>query len=102
MSASALGFLLAACAVASAFFVAAEAALSACDRGRLRTRAAGGDLRARRIEHMLSAPQITLATTLVGASLASLVAVLAVGMELSENGASALWAPLIVVPPLLV
>jgi putative hemolysin len=99
---STLGFLLVACAVSSGFFVAAEAALSACDRGRLRNRAAGGDLRARRIEHMLSAPQVTLATTLVGASLASLVAVLAVGIELSGHGASALWAPLIVVPPLLV
>jgi putative hemolysin len=102
MGGSTLAFLLAACALGSAFFVAAEAALSACDRGRLRTRAAGGDLRARRIEHMLSAPQVTLATTLVGASLASLVAVLAVGIELSGHGASALWAPLIVVPPLLV
>ena len=99
---STLGFLLAACAIAQAFFVSAEAALSVCDRGRLRTRVAAGDLRARRIEHMLAAPQITLATTLVGASLASLVAVLLVGMELSVHGASPLWAPLIVVPPLLV
>jgi putative hemolysin len=88
--------------VTQAFFVSAEAALAVCDRSRLRTRAAAGDLRARRIEHMLAAPQITLATTLVGASLASLVAVLLVGMELSVHGASPLWAPLIVVPPLLV
>ena len=99
---SALGLLLAACAIAQAFFVAAEAALSACDRGRLRARAASGDLRARRTEHMLAAPQVTRATTLVGATLASLTAVLVVAMELAVRGKSPLWAPLIVVPPLLV
>jgi putative hemolysin len=99
---TALGVLLAACVIGQAFFVAAEAALSACDRGRLRARAASGDLGARRTEHMLAAPQITRATTLVGATLASLVAVLVVAMELEERGLSPLWAALIVVPPLLV
>jgi CBS domain containing-hemolysin-like protein len=99
---SSLGFLLALCLVAQAFFVAAEAALSSCDRNRLRARAAAGDLRARRTERMLGAPQVSLATTLIGANVAGLVAVLLVGVELSVRGMSPLWAALLVVPPLLV
>jgi CBS domain containing-hemolysin-like protein len=99
---STLGVLLATCLIARAFFVGAEAALSACDRGRLRARAAGGDLRARRALHMLGVPQITRATTLVGATLATLLALLVVGLELAASGTSPLWAPVIVVPPLLV
>ena len=99
---STLGFLLAVCVLALAFFVAAEVALSACDRNRLRGLADGGNLRARRAERMLAAPQITLATTMVGATLATLIAVLVFAVELHVSGASALWAPAIVVPPLLV
>jgi len=97
-----LGFLLVACALAQAFFVAAEAALAACDRNRLRARVATGDLRARRTERMLAVPQVTLATTLVGSTLALLVAVLLIGVELIDQGVSPLWSPLITVPPLLV
>ena len=99
---STLGFVLAVCVLALAFFVAAEVALSACDRNRLRGLAATGTLSARRAERLLAAPQITLATTLVGATLATLIAVLLVGVELEIAGASLLWAPAIVVPPLLV
>ena len=99
---STLGFVLAACLIAQAFFVAAEVALSACDRHRLRDRAATGDLRARRAEHLLAAPQVTLATTLVGGTLAALIAVLMVAVELDASGTSPLWAPVFVVPPLLV
>ena len=99
---STLGFLLALCAFALAFFVGAEAALSSCDRNRLRARAASGDARARRADRMLAVPQVTLATTLVGATLATLIAVLLVGVELSVRGVTPLWSPLIVVPPLLV
>jgi CBS domain containing-hemolysin-like protein len=99
---STLGFVLAVCVIALACFVAAEVALSACDRNRLRGLAEAGDLRARRAERLLAAPQITLATTLVGATLATLIAVLLVGVELEVRGASPLWAPVIVVPPLLV
>src|SRR5262249_45344196 len=55
-----------------------------------------------RAERLLAAPQITLATTLVGATLAALIAVLLVGVELDFRGDSPLWAPVIVVPPLLV
>jgi CBS domain containing-hemolysin-like protein len=47
-------------------------------------------------------PQVTLATTLVGANLAMLIAVLIVGVELQVMAVSPLWSPLIVVPPLLV
>jgi CBS domain containing-hemolysin-like protein len=99
---STLGVVLAACALAQAFFVTSEVALSACDRSRLRARAAAGDLRARHTERLLAAPQVTLATTLVGANLAAAIAVLLVAIELSVHELSALWSPLIAVPPLLV
>jgi len=102
MESSTLGLLLGGCAVADAFFVASEVALSACDRNRLRQRAAAGKSRAARAERMLAVPQITLATTLVGANLAILIAVLAVALELHERELSLLLAPLLVVPPLLV
>jgi CBS domain containing-hemolysin-like protein len=97
-----LGFLLALCVIGQGFFVAAETAVSACDRGRLRARADGGDGRARRAQRMLGRPQVTLATTLVGASLATLIAVLLVAVEASARGVAPLYAPLIAVPPLLV
>jgi len=102
VTASTLGFVLAVCLVALAFFVAAEAALSACDRNLLRARVAGGDLRGRRTERMLAVPQVTLATTLVGATLAALIPVLLVAIELTAHDVTPLWAPVIVVPPLLV
>lgn len=102
MSTQTLIVVLAACVVVQGFFVAAEVALSACDRGRLRQRAAGGARRAARVEEMLAVPQVTLATTLVGANLATLVAVIAIGLELARRGESLLWAPLFAVPPLLV
>ena len=89
--------------LAQAFFVSAEVALSACDRNRLRARAAaGGAARASAPSGCSRVPQVTLATTLVGANLATLVAVLVVALELHARGISPLWAPLIVVPPLLV
>jgi putative hemolysin len=102
MAASTLGFLLVLCTIALAFFVAAETALTGSDRNRLRARAAGGALRAQRAERMLAAPQVTLATTLVGATLAMLASVLLVAIQLEAHGLSLLWSPLIVVPPLLV
>ena len=102
MTGSTLGVVLAACVLAQAFFVAAEAALSACDRNRLRARAAAGDARARRTERLLAVPPVTLATTLVGANLAAAVPVLLVAVELAAHDIAPLWAPLIVVPPLLV
>jgi len=102
LSTGSLVAVLVACALVQAFFVASEVALSACDRGRLRERAAAGKARAARAERMLAIPQVTLATTLVGANLAMLVAVLAIGIECVERGHTPLWAPLIAVPPLLV
>ena len=102
ISMSQLIALLCGCVVVQAFFVSAEVALSACDRTALRARAAGGAGSAARAERMLAVPQVTLATTLVGANLATLVAVLVLALELLERGASPLWAPLIAVPPLLV
>ena len=47
MSTSSLVFVLAVCVVAQMFFVGAEVAFSACDRARLRARAAAGARRAR-------------------------------------------------------
>lgn len=102
MSTQTLVLVLAACVLVQGFFVASEVALSACDRNRLRARAAGGSGRAARVERMLAIPQVTLATTLVGANLATLIAALAVGLELAQRGESLLWTPLFSVPPLLV
>ena len=99
---STLVIALCACAAIQAFFVAAEVALSACDRGALHARAEGGGARAARAERMLAVPQVTLATTLVGANLASLFAVLLLAVQLTMRGVSPMWAPLFVVPPLLV
>jgi CBS domain containing-hemolysin-like protein len=99
---STLILILTACVVAQAFFVSAEVALSACDRGALRARAAAGGRRAARADRMLAVPQVTLATTLVGSNLATLVAVLVLGLELLARGETPLWSPLIVVPPMLV
>ena len=102
MTTSTLVALLVLCVLAHAFFVSAEVALSAADRNRMRARAAGGKASAARAERMLGVPQVTLATTLVGANLALLVAVIAVALELVQRGRSPLWAPLLAVPPLLV
>jgi CBS domain containing-hemolysin-like protein len=102
MSVSTLIGLVATCIAAQAFFVSAEVALSACDRNAMRTRAAGGASRAARADRMLLVPQVTLATTLVGANLATLIAVIATALQLVNRGTSPLWAPLAVVPPLLV
>ncbi|HTL33006.1 MAG TPA: hemolysin family protein [Kofleriaceae bacterium] len=90
------------CVLVQAFFVSAEVALSACDRNALRARAAGGSSNAARAEKMLAVPQVTLATTLVGANLATLVAVLVLALDLMLRDISPMWAPLFVVPPLLV
>jgi putative hemolysin len=102
MTQTTFGLLLGACAVADAFFVGSEVALSACDRNKLAQRAAAGKARAARAQRMLAIPQVTLATTLVGTNLAVLVAVLAVGLELHDRNIPVLWAPLLTVPPLLV
>jgi len=98
---STLIIVLGACVLAQAFFVSAEVALSACDRGALRVRAAGGKTRAARAERMLAVPQVTLATTLVGSNLATLIAVLVLGLELLARGIEPMWA-LLIVPPMLV
>jgi putative hemolysin len=102
MGTSTLVFLLIACVLMHAFFVSVEVALSAADRNRLRARAAGGKASAIRAERMLGVPQVTLATTLVGANLALLIAVIGVAIEVVDRGRSPLWAPLLAVPPLLV
>ena len=102
LSTSTLVAMLGACVAAQAFFVSAEVALSACDRNALRARAAGGKSTAGRAEKMLAVPQVTLATTLVGANLATLIAVIVLGLQLIMRGVSPMWAPLILVPPLLV
>jgi putative hemolysin len=102
MTTQSLVFVLIACVMMQAFFVGSEVALSACDRNRLRQRAANGGAKAARAERMLAVPQVTLATTLVGANLAMMIAVIVIGLECAQRGESLLWAPLFVVPPLLV
>jgi CBS domain containing-hemolysin-like protein len=102
MSMQSLIFVLIGCVMVQAFFVGSEVALSACDRNRLRTRAANGGGKAARAERMLQIPQVTLATTLVGANLATMIAVIAIGLDLAQREMSLLWAPLFAVPPLLV
>ncbi len=102
MATSTLIFLLIGCVLVQAFFVSAEVALAAADRNRMRGRAAGGNVAAVRAERMLGVPQVTLATTLVGANLALLFAVIGVAIELVDRGYSPLLAPALAVPPLLV
>jgi putative hemolysin len=98
---STLVVVLIACVMSQAFFASAEVALGACDRQALRARAAAGGAAAARIEQLLSVPRVTLATTLVGTNLATLIAVIFVAMHLGMTGRSPWWA-LFVVPPLLV
>lgn len=97
-----LAALIVGCALAQAFFISAEVAFGACDRHALRARASRGERSAIRAARMLEVPQVTFATTLVGANLATLVAVALVGHALVVRGESPLWAPCIGVPPLLV
>jgi Mg2+/Co2+ transporter CorB len=70
------------CVVAQAFFVGAELALATCNRVRLRQRAEAGDKAAKVADRMMGRPQVTLATTLLGANLAALLAVLTGALHL--------------------
>lgn len=97
-----LAVLVVGCAIAQAFFVSAEVALGACDRHALRNRAASGQRNALRVVAMLEVPQITFATTLVGANLTTVGAVALIGHALIVRGETPLWAPCIAVPPLLI
>jgi putative hemolysin len=90
------------CVVAQAFFVGAELALATCNRVRLRQRAEAGDKAAKVADRMMGRPQVTLATTLLGANLAALLAVLTGALHLWSLGMAPLIAVAIVVPPLLV
>jgi putative hemolysin len=90
-----------ACLVVQAFSVGAEAALGACNRGRLHQRAAGGSRAAKIAERLASRPQVALATTLLTASLSSIVAVLISALFLRGRGAPMAVA-VAVVPPMLV
>jgi putative hemolysin len=88
--------------LAQAFFVGAEVAVTGCDRARLRQRAAAGGRRAKLTERLLAEPQITLATTLLGANLAGIVATIALAMQLQTLGIAPLWAAPILVPGMLI
>jgi putative hemolysin len=98
---STLVIILLGCLLGQAFFASAEVALGACDRQALRARAAAGGAAAARIEALLAVPRVTLATTLVGANLATLIAVIVVAMHLNVGDRSPWWS-LFVVPPMLV
>jgi magnesium and cobalt exporter, CNNM family len=91
----------AACLLVQAFTVGAEAAIGACNRGRLRQRVLAGSRAAKLAERLASRPQVALATTLLTASLSSLVAVLVSALFLRGRGAPMAVA-VAVVPPMLV
>jgi CBS domain containing-hemolysin-like protein len=88
-----------ACVLAQAFFVAAELSLGAANRGRLRTASAWA---LRVANRMADRPQISLATTLLGTTVAALIAVTVVAIYLVGRGQSPLLAVAIVGPPMLV
>ncbi len=105
MSALPLGSLLsilAACVAILGLFVAGEVSLTACDRARLRQRALAGGKRAKLTERLVAEPQITLATTLLGANLAAIVAVVVLATQLAARGVNPLWAGPMLVPVMLV
>ncbi len=102
LSTGTLVAILALCIFIQAFFVAGEVAITACDRVRLRKRAVAGSSRAKLTERLVAEPQITLATTLLGANLASIVAVIVLAMQLTARGLDPLWSVPILVPVVLV
>lgn len=102
LSLGTLVFALAACIGALALFVAGEVSITACDRARLRQRAAAGSRRAKLTERLVAEPQITLSTTLLGANLAAIVAVVLLATQLAARGLHPLWAAPILVPIMLV
>jgi putative hemolysin len=102
MSTGWLLFALALCVLTQAFFVAAEVAMTACDRARLRQRALAGSRRAKLTERLVAEPQITLATTLLGANLASILSMVLLAMQLQLRGVHPLWSVAMLVPAILV
>jgi CBS domain containing-hemolysin-like protein len=91
-----------ACVIAQAYFVGTELALATCNRVRLRQRAESGDRAAKLADRLMGKPQVTLATTMLGANLAALLAVLSGALHLWGQGLAPLIAVAIIVPPLLV
>jgi putative hemolysin len=87
------------CVFAQAFFAGAEIALGTSSRARLRQRNTFG---AKTAESLLARPQILLSTTLVGATLASLVIAVSTALYLCAHGHSAMWSAAIVMLPMLV
>jgi len=92
---------LALCTIAQGFFVGAEIALSAANRTRL-VQAKPTSWAARVADRLVSRPQISLSTTLLGAKAASLIAVAVTALYLAERGGHPLYAVAIVVPAMLV
>lgn len=62
------------CLVAEGFFAGSELALVACDKVRLRQRAAAGSRGARMAEHLLANPALLFSTTLLGTNLSTITA----------------------------
>jgi putative hemolysin len=90
------------CVIAQAYFVGTELALATCNRVRLRQRADSGDRAAKLADRLMGKPQVTLATTMLGANLAALLAVLSGALHLWGQGLAPLIAVAVIVPPLLV
>jgi putative hemolysin len=85
-----------------AWLVAAEVAVAACDRNAVNELAVRGDARAVRAAKLIANPQIALATTLLGVNLSGLAAVALLGLQLAMRGISVWWAPLMLLPGLIV
>ena len=94
-------FVVAICLLVQALSGGAPAALGAAHRGRLRQRAQEGSWAARSAEKLAANPRIALATTLITASTAGVVAVLISALFLRGRGAPMAVA-VAVVPPMLV
>ena len=100
---SALAAILVTCALAQAFFVAAEVALSACDRARLRGRASGGNLAAARAgAHARGAAGDARDDARRREPRDARRGHRGRARARDHVASSPLWAPLIAVPPLLV
>jgi CBS domain containing-hemolysin-like protein len=92
----------AACVIAQGFFSGAEIALGTSNRNRLRQQAQGGSFGAKIAEKLQARPQVLLATTLLGANLATVIVAVSVALYLEAQGWHGVWAAPVVMVPMLV
>jgi len=92
VSGTALLLVAAICILAQAFFGGAEVAIGTASRGRLRQRAQAGHSGARVAESLLARPQVLLATTLIGANLATVIVAVSLAIYVRGHGWAGAWA----------